>query len=122
MTPAEAVAFLPLLKAYAEGATIQYMADGHWADFTSGDSPAFSEHPNYYRIKPEQKYRPWKLNEVPLGRVVRHKLVLGRSQLVSCLPNDKDGSVYVAGLGTYSPFSMLGDFTMDDGTPCGVLE
>lgn len=54
MTRQEAIAFLPLIKAFAEGKTIQFndntLSDPRWRDV---DDPSFSHDVEYYRIKPE---------------------------------------------------------------------
>ena len=60
MTKDEAVVFAPIIKAYSEGKTIQFIGeDGKWHDFTCGDV-VFADNPEEYRIKPEAKYRPFK--------------------------------------------------------------
>ena len=59
MTKDEATKFAPIIKAYSEGKTIQFIGeDGKWHDFTCGDV-VFADDPNEYRIKPEAKYRPF---------------------------------------------------------------
>ena len=50
---------LPIIQAFAEGKTIQVKAiDGMWHD--DEDMLKFDSSPQNYRIKPEQKYRPFK--------------------------------------------------------------
>ena len=59
MTKEEATKFAPIIKAYSEGKTIQFIGeDGKWHDFTCEDV-VFADDPNEYRIKPEAKYRPF---------------------------------------------------------------
>ena len=59
MTKDEAVVFAPIIKAYSEGKTIQFIGeDGKWHDFTCEDV-VFADDPEEYRIKPEAKYRPF---------------------------------------------------------------
>ena len=50
--------FLPLVKALADGKTIQYYSDGRWVD--DGGNIGFSNDPDLYRIKPEPHVR-WAL-------------------------------------------------------------
>jgi len=46
--------FLPLVQALADGKTIQYIDNGIWKDMF-GDSIAFGNHFEQYRIKPEPR-------------------------------------------------------------------
>jgi hypothetical protein len=46
--------FLPLVQALADGKTIQYIENGIWNDMF-GDSIAFGNHFEHYRIKPEPR-------------------------------------------------------------------
>jgi len=50
MTKEQAEEYIPLLKAYAEGKPIQYLAAGGWMDW---EYPSFHDSPDNYRIKPE---------------------------------------------------------------------
>lgn len=51
---------LPIMQAYAEGKTIQFLDGGNWYDVYETD---FHESIYRYRIKPEPKYRPFKNQE-----------------------------------------------------------
>jgi len=73
----------PIIKAWSEGSTleinlIQYQT---WSAITPGETINFSSPPEYYRIKPEPKYRPWTVEEVPVGEVVSNPL--GRGLITS---------------------------------------
>ena len=46
----QASEFLPIIKAFAEGKTIQYRIENGWKDI---DNPKFNDFPSKYRIKPE---------------------------------------------------------------------
>lgn len=62
---------LPIIKAYAEGKTIQFFSnDKGWVD---KEYPNFSEEPYLYRIKPEQKYRPFKTKEECWNEMQKHQ-------------------------------------------------
>ena len=57
----EAKELLPIIKAFAEGKTIQLKSDTNiWVDIRN---PNFNMKPSDYRIKPEPKYRPFKNQE-----------------------------------------------------------
>lgn len=70
MTREEAKEILPIIKAYAEGKTIQYQERGKWYNITG---PCFNLPPNTYRIKPEPKYRPFKTLEECLEEMLKHQ-------------------------------------------------
>ena len=60
MTREENKKLLPIMQAYIEGKNIQYKnSRGEWVDT---DYPIWAEQTEY-RIKPEQKYRPFKNRE-----------------------------------------------------------
>ena len=60
MTREQVKQLLPIIKAYAEGKTIQFLNGGKWYDVYDTD---FYQSPDVYRIKPEPKYRPFKNQE-----------------------------------------------------------
>lgn len=73
MTREEAKKLLPIIKAYAEGKTIQVIDTtdqcGKWEDVVDFKiNTDFEE----YRIKPEFKYRPFKDIEECLGEMQKH--------------------------------------------------
>ena len=71
MTRERAKELLPIIKAYAEGKTIQYLKKGEWFDALFG--PSFSLPANTYRIKPEPKYRPFKNQEECFDEMMKHQ-------------------------------------------------
>ena len=52
ITREDAKKLLPILKAYSEGKEIQHFNIDKWEDT---DFMPFTDHPSYYRIKPEPK-------------------------------------------------------------------
>ncbi len=73
------------------------------------------------RRKPEQpKCRPWKHDEVPVGAIVRSKVLpaIRRSIVAS------SGTwALLGGMVEYDSFTMLlSEWTLEDGSPCGVRE
>ena len=70
MTREEAKAKLPIIKAFAEGKTIQFYNGDEWADL---DEATFSASPDKYRIKPEPKYRPFKNREECWQEMQKHQ-------------------------------------------------
>lgn len=57
MTPEIAKKILPIIKAFSEGKQIQFYINNKWED---KDNFSFDADPSKYRIKSEQKYRPFK--------------------------------------------------------------
>lgn len=68
----EAKKYLPIVKALAEGKTVEYreIDGGIWTNIgVCGDVDWFGYHDTKreFRIKPEPKLRPWRPEEVPHG-------------------------------------------------------
>lgn len=57
MIQSEAAKFLPILKAWSEGKTIQWRnpANHFWYDVATGAVVQFDQSPSEYRIKPEPR-------------------------------------------------------------------
>ena len=112
MTREEAKELQPIIQAYAEGKTIQFLTvKGDWKDW---DDPVFLGGYNF-RIKPEQKYRPFKSQEEcwqemqkhhPFGWIKRNGKYVGISM--------------VSGDCSYD--DHFKDVTFADGTPFGMKE
>ena len=70
MTREEAKELLPIMQAYAEGKTVQYLnKEYNWQDF---DDQSFFGGVSY-RIKPEPKYRPFKSQEECWNEMLKHQ-------------------------------------------------
>ena len=62
MTREEAKELLPIIQAFAEGKVIEIFDDEiGWV--VEKENPKFDLNPEFYRIKPEPKYRPFKTKE-----------------------------------------------------------
>lgn len=86
-----------------------------WID--APNPPAHDHEPDYYRIRPERKLRPWKPEEA-IGKHVQHKNGRGLA-----IVHTVDHSGCSAGsFGNYSYTELLDLFTQLDGSPCGVEE
>lgn len=64
MKQSEAKEFVPLIQAWSDGKTVQYLGGSSWCDLQS--SANFDQPVRTYRIKPELNLRPWRPEEVPL--------------------------------------------------------
>lgn len=71
----EAKAILPILNAFADGKVIQVRTpNGNWRDRAHDlNLLTLIEHPEWYRIKPEAKYRPFKNTEEFWQEMQKHQ-------------------------------------------------
>lgn len=123
MTREEAKELLPIIQAYAEGKTIQILGRDKWID---KPAPNFSLSTNYYRIKPEPKYRPFKSQEECWNEMMRHqpfgwvKNNAGNIFNIIAMINRN----YTIKLNEcYSGYpELLKDYKFMDDTPFGIME
>ena len=131
MTREEVKKMLPIMQAYAEGRTIQFLDGGKWLDLCESD---FYESPERYRIKPEPKYRPFKTKEECWNEMQNHQpfgwLKSKKNGRLRCIGevswSDEFETVHIA-LSTSeslsrSANSMFDEYTFADGTPFGIRE
>lgn len=96
----------------------------HWRPYAPAGLDIFDRPMGFYRIRPERKFRPWKPEEVPLGRVVRIK---GKSPAVRILllETNGNGEVYLSNRPVKTT-ELLASFELEmpDGStvPCGIEE
>lgn len=83
------------------------------------------ENPKNYRVKPEEKFRPFTFEEIPLGKAIKSKyqgtvidvFILTRKTL----REGTDITAYTAENSVgITPTQLLNFYTFEDGTPCGV--
>ena len=131
MTRKEAKEMIPIIQAYAEGKTIQFLDGGKWLDVYETD---FHESTYKYRIKPEQKYRPFKSQEDCCQEMLKHQpfgwLKSKKDGRLRCIGevswSDEFETVYIA-LSTSESLSRCADsvfneYTFADGAPFGIKE
>ena len=70
MTREEAKELLPIIQAYSEGKTIEYLIDGKWIELKD---PVFNYNASVYRVKPEQMYRPFQNVEECWEEMKKHE-------------------------------------------------
>ena len=131
MTREEAKELMPIMRAFAEGKTIEYREyDGEWK---TAHTPTWSSR-LFYRIKPEPKYRPFKDMEECWQEMLKHQpfgwLKAKMNGRFSCIGevygSDEFETVYIA-LSTSeslsrSSDSMFEQYTFYDGTTFGIKE
>lgn len=115
MNKQQAKDLLPIIQAYAEGNTIQVLVDNQWVDLPIDVElrPTIGE----YRIKPIQKYRPFKDKEECWNEMLKHQpfgwtKLMGKT--VYSLITDVDNDIL------YS--DAFKECTFADGTPFGIKE
>ena len=104
---------LPIMKAFSEGKQIQHFNINKWEDT---DFMPFTDHPSYYRIKPEPKYRPFKNSQECWEEMQKHQpfgwIIMKSTQLHCIISLDVD-----------TDFDYrLKNYLFADGTPYGIKE
>ena len=102
-----ALGLVPFIKAWGEGKTIQVKRLGHWMDL-SPDELDWKDDAENHRIKPSPLFRPWTLQEIPVGAVARRK----------------DRELKVKSLGTPHHIAQViytADYTNEDKTTPGAV-
>ena len=123
MTSEKAKYLLPIIRALAEGKTIQYNFNEGWRDVNIenllGDI-------SKYRIKPEPTYRPFKDNEECWGEMLKHQPVgwVKHCNSISIIQSVLyNGIIYFNMQGIHSlKFEEFEDVKFADGTPFGIKE
>ena len=131
MTREEAKEMLPIIQAYVEGKTVQYeFYTDIWKDIKE---PSFRSDVKY-RIKPEQKYRPFKTKEECWNEMLKHQpfgwvkskdkgyfRLIGLVQFASELEDVMITFATSENLAR-SSHSIYENYIFADGTPFGVRE
>ena len=110
------------MQAYADGKTIQFLKKDVWSDMIA---PNFSNPANYYRIKPEPKYRPFKNKEECWNEMMKHhpfgwvKAPDGKFFCIDMV--HYEGIVYKYSKCRFDEY-FEGNYTFVDGSPFGIKE
>lgn len=129
MNRQQAKDMLPIIQALAEGKHIQFKdLIGNWIDVDFINIEICN--PNYYRIKPEPKYRPFKnaeecwqemLKHQPFGWVKDkedgHKVTITKVN-----DDEKTGIMAINGKSEWTLEGLMDYYTFADGTPFGIKE
>lgn len=122
MTREEAKELLPIIQAYADGKTIEFLHKSYkGAIWTELDDPDFMWNANNYRIKPEPKYIPFKTKEECWQEMLKHQPFgwlkdKGTQNYKNWVCVDKYGID-----GTSFDYAYK-KYTFADGTPFGIKE
>lgn len=114
---------MPIIQAYAEGKSIEVfqVKVDTWREITD---PNFDVGPEYYRVKPEPKYRPFNTQEECWQEIMKHEplwWLIGSSkyhQITSV------SSIYIwfSDKVYYTFEEAFDNFKFVDGTPFGIKE
>ena len=117
MTREEAKELLPIIKAFAEGKTIQFRE-------RDIEEPSFDGCFNEYRIKPEPKYRPFKSQEECWNEILKHQpFGWVRSTMSDSLYLIESISDEINCNRTITSYNVAFEwFKFADGTPFGIKE
>ena len=133
MTREEAKKYLPIIQAYIDGKQVQWLDEtGRWHD-ANDKLLTFYSPPSNYRIKPEQKYRPFKTKEECWQEMLKHQpfgFIVNKYNNDYCsicrVFKDVKG---ISGItftnNSYSNWDMeiaFDKFNFADGTPFGIKE
>ena len=123
MTREEAKELLPIIQAFAEGKTIQYETRDGWIDLDA--LYPHSDILSKYRIKPEQKCRPFKSQEECRNEMRKHPdfgRVIAKDSKIMHL-------IYIVGIDCVLMDDMsisfpetFAEYEFTDGTPFGIKE
>ena len=122
---------MPLFRAIAEGKTIQWNDMGVWRDIDGDDEGFFLDtfvgETDGYRIKPEQKYRPFKDAEECWQEMQKHQpfgWVRAKEDkslsLITLMISERD--IFINCIGGSTMYDLMEKFTFADGAVFGILE
>ena len=116
---------IAIMKAYEDGKTIEWKHYGEteWKSIEHVENYLFDFVANEYRIKPEDKYRPYKSVDEAFQEAKDHGFwVKCKNKESLCTIHDFGvgicGDLYING---YDALKFLNDSVWcDDGSPCGI--
>ena len=128
MTREEVKEMLPVLQAFAEGKTIESRCiKGDKSLFYDDEDPSF-DNDFEYRIKQEQKYRPFKDAEECWQEMLKHQpfgWIKGKEgehhSLITSIIADEE-EVYINGISGFVLDEVMEHYTFADGLPFGVKD
>ena len=133
LTREEAKEMLPIIQAWADGQTVDWYDPAiGWR--LSGFTLDFDKKPNFYRIKPEPKYRPFKTREECWEEMHKHpdfgwvkvngNVTCEYEQIIRIVDYRKTELTFnIANSDdVYTPEMMLNTYIFTDGKPFGVKE
>lgn len=115
---------IAIMKAYEDGKTIERRINftSAWKSLDYVEDFPFDFVSNEYRIKPEDKYRPYESVEEAFNEAKKHGFwVKNKShnlRMIGIIEGAESGILYIGG---FNASEYLNNFVwLDDGSPCGV--
>lgn len=122
MTREEAKRRAELYSALAEGKIIQFKQEnGEWVDLKMDLMCGIAESFRY-RIKPEQKYRPFKSKEECWNEMLKHQPFGWIRDNIKYHFTLDDVGIWLSDKVSYTFRESIDNFTFADGTPFGIKE
>ena len=123
MTREDAKELLPIIQAFAEGKVIESFDDvWGWVEI---ETPTFDLSPEFYHIKQEPKYRPFKNREEYWNEMLKHHpfgwVVNKKSTIMHNICGIGLNYIYVDDM-TTSFIDAFAEYNFLDGTPFGIKE
>ena len=124
MTREEAKNLLPIIQAFADGKVIEIFDDE--IGWVKKENPKFNLNPDFYRIKPVPKYRPFKSQEECWNEMLKHqpfgwvRSKKCKALLWNVTSINKDDITIICDY--YKFHRALECFEFTDGTPFGIRE
>ncbi len=122
----QAKQLLPIIQAFAEGKTIEQRCAESWVEVDKDCDFHFPA--NYYRIKPESKYRPFKDAKECWQEMQKHQpfgWIKGKEgehhSLITSIIADEE-EVYINGISGFVLDEIMEHYTFADGFPFGVKD
>lgn len=133
MTREEVKELMPIIQAFTEGKEIEILDDLRGWVKTENliENLIFNSSPNFYRIKPESKYRPFETKEECWEEMLKHQpfgwLKAKESKSVALIGNvymDKEVLIVWATneRNSNSASKVFNKYVFADGTPFGIKE
>lgn len=133
MTREEVKELMPIIQAFTEGKEIEILDDLRGWVKTENliENLIFNLSPNFYRIKPESKYRPFETKEECWNEMLKHQpfgwLKAKESKSVALIGNVyMDKEVWIVWTTNekdlYSASEIFNNYVFTDGTPFGIKE
>ena len=123
MTREEAKELLPIIQAFAEGKVIEIFDDE--IGWVKKENLKFNLNPDFYRIKPAPKYRPFESQEECWNEMLKHQpfgwVKSPRGELFCIDKVFEEGIVYKHSSCHFNEY-LEGQYSFVDGTPFGIKE
>lgn len=123
MTREEAKQLLPVIQAFADGKTIEFLNARNMCEEL--EDVLFCREPKYYRIKPEPKYRPFKTNEECWQEMQKHQpfgWLKDRDTGGYIIISELDEYIEISGNNGWDYVGLMKCYTFADGTPFCIKE